>query len=41
MILKDPSATDQIEEDGNNGNDKKNVYHASGTLGEVSDCPQN
>jgi hypothetical protein len=40
-FLKDSSALDHIEKNGNNSDDQKNVDHASGTIGKVSDCPQN
>jgi hypothetical protein len=39
LFLKDSSALDHIENNGNYSDDQKNMNHASGTIGKVSDCP--
>jgi hypothetical protein len=41
LNLKDSSSLNNIEQDCNNGNNKKNVYKTSGTVADKSDRPCN
>jgi hypothetical protein len=40
MVLKNSSALDYVEKNGNNGNDKKNMNYTSGTERKKSDGPE-